>query len=424
MHKGGVDPMTSTSRIDHESRTKLADEWRAGWLLVLACAFGMSMSGLSTTSLGLAMEPLQREFGWSRATVSLATLVPAVVLVLFSPVVGAIIDRWGSRTLAIISVGLTGGALALISLANGSISQWIGLWLFYSFVGLGTKMTVWTASVSGAFTVGRGLALGVMMTGSALVQIFIPPIMQMLVDGQGWRTAYLAMGLGWSLPVLVLVILGMRDPRQEQRISVRADSAQVAVGGLTFGQALRNIPLIRIGLSTLLTMMVGTAIMVHQVPILTETGIARSDAALLASLAGIAAIIGKLATGWMSDRWDAVLISTLTMLAPALAFALLLGSSGQMVPTLVAMVIIGYTTGAKLQISAFLTGLYGGLSNFGKIFGVMASLIGLGAGTGSVIAGAIFDAYGNYDPVLIAGIIASVICAALLFRLGEPQIER
>jgi predicted MFS family arabinose efflux permease len=413
--------MTYAPQIDLENRGRLIEEWRAGWLLVTACAMGMSMSGLSTTSLGLAMEPLQREFGWNRATVSLATLVPAVILVLFSPVVGAVIDRWGSRTLAIISVGLTGCALALISTANGAIGQWIGLWLLYAFVGLGTKMTVWTAAVSGAFTTGRGLALGVMMTGSALVQVLIPPIMRMLVDDHGWRTAYVVMGLGWSLPVLVLVIIGMRDPRQAQRLAADAEGRQEAVGGLTFGQALRNLPLIRIGLSTLLTMTVGTAIMVHQVPILTETGISRTDAALLASLAGVAAIVGKLATGWMSDRWDAVAISALTMLAPALAFVLLLVSSGQMAPTLVAMVIIGYTTGAKLQISAFLTGRYGGLSNFGKIFGVMASLIGLGAGLGSVIAGAIFDLYGNYDPLLVAGVVCSIICAALLFRLGEPE---
>jgi hypothetical protein len=43
--------------------------------------------------------------------------------------------------------------------------------------------------------------------------------------------------------------------------------------------------------------------MVHQVPILPDAGVARQSAALLASLTGIAGMIGKLATDWLMDRF-------------------------------------------------------------------------------------------------------------------------
>jgi MFS family permease len=67
-----------------------------------------------------------------------------------------------------------------------------------------------------------------------------------------------------------------------------------------------------------------------------------------------------------------------------------------------------------------LTGQFAGMRNFGKIFGVMTSLVALGGGLGSVAAGAVFDTFGDYDPLLIFGVIASFVCSALLFRLGRP----
>ena len=138
--------------------------------------------------------------------------------------------------------------------------------------------------------------------------------------------------------------------------------------------------LIRIGLATLLTMFVGTAILVHQVPILVASGLSRSEAALLASFPGFAAVLGQISSGWMTDRWNAGLIATLTLLAPAIGYGLLLGREGNWMFAFVAMLIIGYSTGAKYQICAFLTGQYAGMRNFGKIFGAMTSMIGIGGG--------------------------------------------
>jgi len=82
------------------------------------------------------------------------------------------------------------------------------------------------------------------------------------------------------------------------------------------------------------------------------------------------------------------------------------------------MMVIGYTAGTKLQICAYLTGCYAGMRHYGKIFGLMTSLVGIGGGLGTVAAGAIFDMFGNYGPLLIFGIVSSFVCGGLLFRLG------
>jgi predicted MFS family arabinose efflux permease len=372
-----------------------ADEWRMYWPLIVASTAGFSLHTLSSYAIGLFMDPLEAEFGWSRAQISVVSVIPSIIMVLLSPLTGALIDRWGSRRLAIPSLVLSGLAIAIVSLANGSLVQWYLLWTFYGLVTLGIKATVWTTAVAGAFSAGRGLALGVVLCGTAISQIFVPPLAQWLVDDYGWRQAYLWLGVGWSTPCVILAALFLFDARDRARLSAVTDGRKQAsnldLPGLAIGEAIRNVPLVRIGISTLLTMFIGTAILIHQVPILTSTGLSRGDAAWLAGLAGVAGVIGKVLTGWMTDRWNAGVIGSLSMLAPAIAYLMLLEPYPATWWYIVAMMIIGYTAGVKLQICAYLTGQFAGMRNFGKIFGVMTSLVALGGGLGSVAAGAVFD---------------------------------
>lgn len=404
-------------------------EWRTHWGLVVASGAGFSLHTISSYIVGLVMEPLQAEFGWSRAQISVVSVVPSIIMVLFSPYTGGLIDRWGSRRLALPSLVLTGASLAMVSLANGSVWQWYLLWIFYGFVSLGIKATVWTTAVTNAFTASRGLALGLVLCGTAISQIATPPLAQWLTDTYGWRQAYLWLGLGWSAPCVLLAVIFLYDVRDRSRLAAaqlgESEPQTIELPGLTFAEALRSRPLIRIGISTLVTMFVGTAILIHQVPILTATGIPRAEAAWLAALSGAAAIVGKLLTGWMTDRWNAGTIGALTLLAPAIAYAMLLQPQPSALWSVIAMMIIGYTTGAKLQVCAYLTASYAGMGHFGKIFGVMTSLIGIGGGIGSVAAGAIYDHFGSYGPLLTAGIFSSLFCAALLYKLGPvPKWEQ
>jgi predicted MFS family arabinose efflux permease len=191
-----------------------------------------------------------------------------------------------------------------------------------------------------------------------------------------------------------------------------------AAGGLGFREAFGNVPLVRIAISTLIFMFLTVGVLIHQVPILTEAGVSRSHAALLASLGGIAGIVGKLVTGWASDRADGGTVGAITLGSTALAFTLLLEPIRSPLTIVIAMIIIGYGSGTKLQVTAYLTSRYGGLRNFGKIFGVMSSLIAVGGGLGPIVAGAIYDHFGSYSPLLLVGIPGTLLCGLLIFRLG------
>ncbi|CAN7321769.1 MFS transporter [Phenylobacterium sp. LjRoot225] len=398
-----------------------AAEWRAHWPAVLAAMAGFSFYSVGSYTTGLFMEPLAKEFGWGRAQISAGLLVTSLMTIPMSPFIGALIDRWGSRRLAIPGMALAIAAVASFALANGNTTQWLLLWTFYGLASLLIKATVWTAATSNLFTSGRGLALGIVLCGSALTQTIAPVLAERLIDAFGWRQAYVWIALAWGGPVLLLIVLFMFEPGdrlRKGRSASRGAGSSAASAGLGFGEAFRNLPLIRLGVSTLLFMFLSVGVLIHQVPILTEAGVSRSHAALLASLGGIAGIVGKLVTGWASDRADGGTVGAITLGSTAIAFALLLEPLRSPLTIVIAMIIIGYGSGTKLQITAYLTGRYGGLRNFGKIFGVMASLIAVGGGLGPIAAGAVYDHFGSYGPLLLIGIPGALLCGLLIFRLG------
>lgn len=402
------------------TRSTPAQEWKAHWLMVLAAAIGFSFHSAPNFSLGLFMEPVAQEFGWERWQISVGMTMAAVSGVIFSPWIGALIDRFGSRRLAVPGLMVTSLAVAGIGLANGSFVQWVGIWLVYALVAMSIKSTVWTVAVSASFDAGRSMALAMVLCGTALAQIIAPPLSQWLIAEFGWRNAYMAIGFGWGGVALAMSCLFLFDARDRLRMAPDKPVPQASMRGLTVKQALRDRALIRIGVSTVLTMTLGLAILVHQVPILTATGITRQNAAYLASLGGLAGIAGKLCTGWLMDRFHAGRVGGITLGISAVAFVLLLEQFSSPVLAVIAMVVIGYASGCKLQICAYLTGRYSGMANYGAIFGIMASLIAVGAGLGPMLAGLSYDYLGGYAPIIYAAMIGTMIAAILLVGLG-PQ---
>jgi MFS family permease len=389
--------------------------------MVGAAMAGLSLATVAVYSLGLFMEPLSREFGWNRAQMSLGLSIVALFAVPLSPFAGALIDRWGSRRIGIPGVILSGCAFAAFSLASGSIKQWYALWVCYAIVAIAIKTTVWTAAVSSVFQASRGLALAVVLCGAAVSQTITPLTAQWLIDGYGWRHAFLWMGLGWGGFVLLLLLpffFDARDHERREAASAASPGTRPALTGLTLAEGIRSPALLRIAAALFIMTALGVAMTVHKVPILTATGLSRETAAQIAASAGIAGITGKLLVGWMMDRWQSGWIGGLSLALPALACLLLLDSIRTPTLIIVAMMIFGFSAGAYLQVCTYLTTRHGGLRHFGKIFGIMAGLMALATGIGPIAAGALYDHFGNYTALLLAGIPMGLLSGWLVGGLG------
>ncbi|WP_459662717.1 MFS transporter [Novosphingobium sp. 11B] len=406
-----------------------AGEWRAHWTVVVAAALGFCFMSIMTPAVGVFMEPLSKDFGWGRTQLSAGIAVSAVISMVASPFLGALVDRAGSRRVALPGIVLTAIAVTAFGLADGSFVQWMVLWLAWGVVSLLIQSNVWSVAVASVFTAGRGLALGLTLAGTAIAQIIVPPLANVLIDNFGWRAAFVYLGAGWGAVAFVLSWLFLFDARDQRRLASVESGAYASdvavVTGLSIGEAWRDTWLWRIAISTVLLLAVTIAISVHQFPILVEAGIARERAAWLLSLFGVAAIAGKIVTGWLIDRVHGRWVGGVTFMAAGFAYLLLLEPLRSPGLILVAMVVGGYAGGTKIQLCGYLTARYGGLRNFGAIFGAMTSAIALASGAGPLMAGILHDLYGSYTPLLMAGAVLPLVCGLLLFSLGPyPNWER
>jgi predicted MFS family arabinose efflux permease len=404
--------MTETTRT-------AAQEWQRGWKLVIACFIGFSFFSIMSNTIGVVMGPLTAEFGWSRTLISSGVMIASVVTALFSPFFGVLIDRFGSRRVAMPGLIATTLAISLFATTSGSAVQWIGLWTLYAVISISVKTTVWTTAAVGAFKRAQGLALGVVLSGTAAAQTVLPPLAIWLTAELGWRMMYLVLGCGWGGATFLLCWFFLYDVHRAPSASSRSEQArqQAEMPGLSIGQAWRDRALWRIGLSAFIMMVLTIGLLVHQIPILTEAGVSRTDAAWLASLAGLAGIAGKLISGLLLDRFRANWVGGVTLAATAVCFALLLDGVRTPALIVVAMVINGYSAGSKLQIASYLTARYAGLRHFGAIYGMITSVVAFGSGLGPMIAGYVYDVTGSYGMFLVAGAFGCLFCGLLLLTL-------
>ena len=400
-----------------------AQEWRSGWTLVMASAVGFSFFSVLLAAVGLFMEPLQREFGWDKSLLSAGPAIATGVTALLSPFYGAMIDRFGSRRLALPGVVVTMAGTAMFALADGSRTQWLAMWALFGLILTSIKSTIWTTAVAGVFEKGRGLALGIVVAGTAVAQTVVPPLGNWLIAVTGWRGAFFWLGAGWGGLTLLLCWLFLYDAHDRRARAaasqgdVAAARGSVSLPGLTKAQAWRSPALWMVAGSTFIVMLLTIGLGIHLFPILTESGVPRPTAAWLMSLGGVSGIVGKLTTGFLLDRFRPNWIGGLTMGVTAVTFLVLDRFIGSTAAVVLAVVINGYAAGTKMQICAFLTVGYAGMRNFGSIYGFMSALVALASGLGPFVAGRVYDTMGGYGPFLWAGVIGCTLGGLLLVLL-------
>ena len=75
------------------------------WVVLAAlCCVGFARQGPAVATLSIFVEPLTREFGWSRAGLSGAVSLGGVLAAVVSPLIGRLLDRHGSRVVLCIAV--------------------------------------------------------------------------------------------------------------------------------------------------------------------------------------------------------------------------------------------------------------------------------------------------------------------------------
>jgi MFS family permease len=124
------------------------------------------------------------------------------------------------------------------------------------------------------------------------------------------------------------------------------------------------------------------------------------------------------------DRYQPNWVGGLTLGAAALAFVLLMEGVSSPAAIVVALLVNGYAAGTKTHITGYLAASYGGMKNFGAIYGTMSSLMALAAGVGPALAAWIFDSTGSYQLFLLAGTIGCALGGLIIISMpAYPEFE-
>lgn len=398
--------------------TIAAEEWRRGWLLVLAGIVGMATVSIHAYSLGVMVAPLEGEFSWSRSQITSGLLILSLVGIVFNIPMGMAVDRFGPRPVAISGMFTYCGAIAALSLATPSPFVWYALWLLVALGQLQLKPTTWVAAVSRAFDTNRGMALAIVLSGSGIATFLVPIITQALVAEHGWRDAYRLLAGGWALIAIPVVVLFFREPHRKASATAPAESASKAhLPGVGVKEGLLSGNFLRLALAVTIFALASTGIILNLVPILSSLGLDRAGAAALAGTAGIATIVGRLSSGYLLDRFDARRVAGAVVALPVLSAMLLVALPGPAWLALAAVVLLGLAGGAEMDAMAYMAGRFFGMRNLGALFGALMSCMTVGVGLGPVTASLIFDLTGTYEIAIWLLVPMSLAASALFWTM-------
>src|SRR5262245_48778080 len=151
-----------------------------GWRVVAASATGVFFAGVLVYGFAVLLGPISGEFGWSRQSVSTAYSVMAVVSALCAPGIGALLDRFGPRAVAVPCVAVCGLGIASLSALTASRAHMYGVFAVMGIAGVGTSALAYSRAASTWFDTRRGLALALIISGGALASISHPPATEAL----------------------------------------------------------------------------------------------------------------------------------------------------------------------------------------------------------------------------------------------------
>jgi OFA family oxalate/formate antiporter-like MFS transporter len=401
-----------------------------GWVvLACLCAAGFARQGPAVATLSIFVEPLTREFGWSRTALSGAVSLGGVLAALVAPLIGPVLDRQGSRLVLCAAVLVNAVALMLLSLTGSLLVFYLLFclarmnWAAPFELGLYGALNNW-------FVRRRAFASSVATLAQMAGLVAMPLIAQLAMVHQGWRAGWLAIGAttlvvgfvpAWLLLVrrpedLGLLPDGVVARRESQN---RAGMLRVAAVEPAFSrrQALGTASFWLLLLYTALVYPVQAGVSLHQAPYLIECGIDPTIAATIVSMFSLMSAAATVACGVLPRavpiRYPLAATGAVLTLGVILMLSVRSVAQGYL-----AAGVFGFGIGGVLTLLPIAWADYFGRAHFGAIRGIALPAQVLAQAAGPLLSGALRDLTGNYRLALqsFAVLAALSVLAALTAR--------
>ena len=401
------------------------------WVVTaVTCLALLAVAGVRS-SFGVFVQPLQHEFGWDRAAISVTAVLSMLIYGALGPLAGRLADRYGPKAVLVVSVFLAGvGALL-----SSTISR---LWQFHLYYGLitsigagGAAMVTAAAMTSRWFAERRAFIMGLAGAGVSAGQLLILPLAAHLELSYGWRWSFVGMALILIVLVLPVTVLFFRnDPAEMGLRPYGAAPLQTGVSapseslrGTSLAQAARQPGFWLLAGSFFICGYTSTGLIgVHLIPHAVDHGFPKMVASSAMGLMGAMNVIGTTASGYICDRYGKRVPLAIYYFLRGLSLFFLLGVKDVTELNLFAIV-FGLNYISTVPPTSTLTADLFGRRSVGMLFGWIFFSHQIGAALASYIGGLAYDLTGTYDWAFLSAGIPGVLAAGMVLAIRERPVR-
>ncbi len=436
--------LSVSQRKDFQLGMEKARRLYYGWVIVCVSFFTLFFTHGIRFSFGVFYVAMLQEYGWGRGETAGAFSLGMVVHALFAMVSGALIDRFGPRTL--FPLGATFLAIGL-----AACSRIGAIWHLYLFFGVVMIIGINTMAyapqmslIARWFIKRRGLASGLVMAGMGVGVMVMAPVIQVMIDTVGWRPAFLILaGLVLCILVPMTALFQRRSPEDVGQFpdGIVPDSGGIEVPQpeellkdteshhlseqWTLRSSINTKAFWWMGLVNISSGFTTNMLVVHQAAHVVDAGYSPSFAALLLGLVGLFRSAGGVLCGFISDRIGREIGYTFggSVTFVGILFLLLVRDTTSPWMLYAFVVFFGLGSGSSGPISATATAdLFPG-NSLGRILGTFIIGWGLGGALGPYLGGYFYDRIGSYTlPFLL--VLVSVSLGLLGMWMAAPRHRR
>jgi sugar phosphate permease len=437
-----TEPQHGRPPLRRPPRTRVHRAW-----FVAVVTFVTIIGAAAFASLpGLLIEPLHEEFDWSRGTIGFAVSVNLALYGLTAPFAAALMDRFGIRRVVAV-------ALTVIAVGSGltvfMTTSWqlVLYWGILVGLGSGSMALAFAATVTNRwFVQRRGLVTGILTAAGASGQLIFLPLLSWLVENHGWRPASITVALS-ALAVVPFVWLLLRDHPADVGIAAYGAEGFTPKPDPVPGAARRAVTVLSKAARTgPFWLLAGTfaicgastngLVKTHFVPAAHDHGMPITAAASLLAVIGVFDVVGTIASGWFTDRFEArrLLAVYYALRGISLLFLPMLLAPSVHPPMIFFIVFYGLDWVATVPPTVALCRQHFGVEKAGVVFGWVFASHMVGAGVAASFAGWIRQANGDYFAAWVTAgvlcVLASGLCLLIPRRgpaeahdIGEPVTD-
>jgi MFS family permease len=396
-----------------------------GYNIVGASFVIQAMSIGAMFTYGVFFKEFQADFGWSRATISVASSLAFLVMGAVGILAGRLNDRIGPKVLMVAS-GISLGLGFMFMSRLQTTWQFYLLYGVLAGIGLSTHDVITLSTVARWFVKRRGMMTGIIKVGTGTGQVLVPPFAVAIIAAFGWRNAYLILG---TLTLVTLVAAAQVLRRDPHSLGLLPDGGSDEPGEAGYGPGEGDMPLrtvVRkrqfwiICVAEFVAFFCIFTIIVHIVPHATDQGLSLATAVAVQSTFGGVSMLARFVMGVAIDRIGGKR-SLIICFSVFLCGFIWLQMAREAWMLFLFAVIYGLAHGGFFTVvSPTLAELFG-TGSHGLLFGIVLFSGTIGGAIGPLLAGYTFDVTGSYQMVFLVLSGLAGVGLVLISLLRPPE---